>query len=126
MRAHSIKYSERNLAHATWLTIDLARASRSVRRARFSSCYQGEGPRVETLEQRYNRLRQEFEEFQVQVEAAKTAAAPEGGDAATAVAIAEQVKFMQDQLQQVNLDQVLGGDSVTSDDVPGMQAELTK
>lgn len=86
----------------------------------------GEGPRVETLEQRYNRLRQEFEEFQVQVEAAKTAAAPEGGDAATAVAIAEQVKFMQDQLQQVNLDQVLGGDSVTSDDVPGMQAELTK
>lgn len=87
---------------------------------------QGEGPRVETLEQRYNRLRQEFEELQVQVEAAKTSAAPESKESATAVAIAEQVKFMQDQLQQVNLDQVLGGDAVTASDVPGMQADLTK
>lgn len=81
---------------------------------------------METLEQRYNRLRQEFEAFQMQVEAAKTSASAGSKESVTAVAIAEQVKFMQDQLQQVNLDQVNGADSVGSDDVPGLQADLTK
>ncbi|MEC8038881.1 MAG: TCP-1/cpn60 chaperonin family protein, partial [Pseudomonadota bacterium] len=59
------------------------------------------------------------EERKKKAAAAKTAAKPESSEGVTAVAIAEQVKFMQDQLQQINLDQVLGADAVAADDVPG-------
>eukprot|EP00051_Salpingoeca_urceolata_P027279 m.480781 g.480781 ORF g.480781 m.480781 type:complete len:392 (+) comp21951_c0_seq1:95-1270(+) len=80
----------------------------------------------ESPKQRFERLQRELQELQDDIKTAQETVEADPGDEVVPVKLVKEVGFMMDQMRQMKLDQLIGGDSILLSDSPAQQKELSK